>query len=189
MGSDDLTVGNTFNANLVNANTVNAISILGNTGNITTINITTGNVVNLNSNTATITTLLSTTANVTTINANLVNATTFNSNNINSNVSITTNTGLTLGTSSIGANGYSFLPNGLVLQWGHANANSTQRTVTFPVGYGTNCYSVTAVGNTTGTDNSAAVNIIAVYGINSTAFLLKTGNASNVPCSWMAIGN
>lgn len=58
-------------------------------------------------------------------------------------VSVSTNTGLTVGTSSKSANGYSYLPNGVLLQWGTVSANNTVGNATFPIAFPTACQSVT----------------------------------------------
>ena len=50
--------------------------------------------------------------------------------NVNGNVGITTNT-VTLGTSTIAANGYTYLPNGLKANFGNFAANSTVGNATF----------------------------------------------------------
>lgn len=63
------------------------------------------------------------------------NSTTSNVNfsvpiNVNGNVGVTTNT-LTLGTSTIAANGYTYLPNGLKVNFGNFAANSTVGNAAF----------------------------------------------------------
>ena len=55
---------------------------------------------------------------------------------------VQSNTGLTLGTSSKAANGYSYLPNGLLMQWGTVLANNSVGNATFPLAFPTACQSV-----------------------------------------------
>jgi hypothetical protein len=101
---------------------------------------------------------------------------------ISSNLTVTSNT-LTLGTSSVAANGYSYLPNGLLMQWGSLQVNSSTTAQTFPVSYGTNAYSVTSTGNT-----AAATYVPMVFSVTKTGFTIRTANTANTLCYWMAIG-
>lgn len=94
-----------------------------------------------------------------------------------------------LGTSNtnVAGVGYSYLPNGLVFQWGSTTANTTAKVVTFAAGGGTafslNCFSVTATSNT-------LANTVAVYAVNTTAFTIVSTSTTNpgVSVNWMAIG-
>ena len=106
-------------------------------------------------------------------------------------VAISTNT-LILGTSNVigtsaYSNGYSRMPNGLLMQWGTAVANSTASIVTFVTSTGsaftTNAYSVTAVTNAVGIGSAS------ISAVNATAFTVTTSNAISTTISWMAIGN
>lgn len=51
---------------------------------------------------------------------------------------------LTRGTPSAAANGYTFLPGGLLIQWGSVSIGLSGATFTFPIAFTTACYSVTA---------------------------------------------
>lgn len=109
---------------------------------------------------------------------------------------LTSNT-LLLGSGSTGssvgsadyANGYSRLPNGLLMQWGYsAGVNSISGgNVTIFASVGgvafTNVFSVSAVSN-------SAVDSAYVLKANSTAIVLNTSNTGNpgVPVWWTAIG-
>lgn len=62
---------------------------------------------------------------------------------------------LTRGTPSVGANGYTFLPGGLLLQWGTVTTSGLgAATFTFPVAFSSAVYSVTATGSNASTASS-----------------------------------
>lgn len=100
---------------------------------------------------------------------------------------ISSNT-LTLGSSSVGstnyANGYSRLPNGLMMQWGYnAAVNSTANIVTFAAVGGvafTNLFSVSATSTT--------ANHVFVSSANASAIVLVANSAANTGVYWTAIG-
>jgi hypothetical protein len=98
-------------------------------------------------------------------------------------VNITSNS-LTLGLSNVQANnGYSRLPNGLLLQWGNALCNSTKGNVTFTVPF-TTVYQGIVSGNST-TANTLPV----VSSINTTVIVLRSANVgTGVSGSWLVIG-
>lgn len=58
------------------------------------------------------------------------------------NLFISTNTGFNLGTRTLAANGSSYLPNGLLANWGWVAANTTAGTITFTTPFTTACYIV-----------------------------------------------
>jgi hypothetical protein len=58
------------------------------------------------------------------------------------NLFISTNTGFNLGTRTLAANGSSYLPNGLLANWGIVAANTTAGTITFTTPFTTACYIV-----------------------------------------------
>ena len=94
------------------------------------------------------------------------------------------------GAHSIAANGYSWLPNGLLMQWGsYANANSTSNTISFPIDFPTTCFSVTVTGSATGITNASATNLPAVTATSTSTFAVITGNATHSTIRWMAVGN
>ena len=49
---------------------------------------------------------------------------------------------MTLQSSSIGQNGYTYLPNGLIRQWGYVATGSTSGTTSFPLTFPTNFFSM-----------------------------------------------
>ena len=103
--------------------------------------------------------------------------------NISGNVTISSNT-LNLGTSTSAANGYTYLPNGLKLNWGWVSANnSTGGNATFSSAYTTNAWVVTATSNST-----VATYQAAVIGTNNTVAQIRTANAASTNVFWTAIG-
>ena len=94
------------------------------------------------------------------------------------------------GTSSIAANGYSWLTNGLLMQWGLANANSSTNTVTFPITFPVGCFAVTTTAsNLVATANVIVTYMVCVVNSNSSAFGVKSANATNTAFYWMATGH
>jgi len=99
-------------------------------------------------------------------------------------VTVATNT-FTLGTSTSAANGYTFLPNGLKLNWGWVSANSTTAgAVTFTSAFTTNAYIVTATSNSAVTTYGAAVVSWTKTGAN-----VVTANVTSTNVFWQAIGS
>lgn len=94
------------------------------------------------------------------------------------------NTSLKIGTSSIVANGYSWLPNGLLIQWGNIASNNTGQIVTFPVPFPTACF-----GITTGANTIAPTKVLGVTLVNATAFTISTANAAATLAYWHATGH
>lgn len=80
------------------------------------------------------------------------------------------------------ANGYTYLPNGIVLQWGnYPDANSTANVISFPLTFSTNVYSITVSSNTVGAN-------VGIYAQNSSTFTVITGNGTSSSIFWQAIG-
>jgi hypothetical protein len=99
------------------------------------------------------------------------------------NAVLSTNT-LTLGTSTAAANGYTWLPNGLKLNWGWVSANnSTGGNAIFSSAFTTACYSVTATSNTPVATYQAGVTAINLGNTN-----IRTANATSTNVFYMAIG-
>ena len=69
-----------------------------------------------------------------------------NGNTVASKVSVTSNTNLRVGTFSIGANGYSYLPNGLLLQWGKLAVTTSGATITFSTPFTTGALNIQLTG-------------------------------------------
>ena len=100
-------------------------------------------------------------------------------------ITMTTNT-FTLGTSSIAANGYSRLPNGLLLQWGSGSSASsgTNNIVTFATPFNT-LYSVT-VTNRSAVGSSQPTQYINIS--NTTAFQYYQASSGITTLYYIAIG-
>ena len=115
-------------------------------------------------------------------NVGLGNTTTTHTLSITGNLAVSSNT-LSLGSSSAGANGYTYLPNGVKLNWGWVSANSTDGNATFASAFATAAYSVTATSNSVTATYQAAVT-----GTNTTVALIRTANATSTNVFYMAIG-
>jgi len=87
---------------------------------------------------------------------------------------------LTRGTPSAAANGYTFLPGGLLLQWGNTTAPTA---ITFPVSFTSAVYSV----NVTVRSASPAYCSVGVPSITGVSVNIQSG-AGNQVIYWMAIG-
>jgi len=115
--------------------------------------------------------------------ANLLSGTrVFGNATIDTILTVSTNTH-TLGTSSIVANnGYSRLPNGLLMQWGNVLANASVGNVTFTTAF-TTIYNWHVTSGLTGFYGFAA-------GANATVLQVRSSQAvaaTNL-CTWQAIG-
>jgi len=101
---------------------------------------------------------------------------------IDTSLTISGNT-LTLGTSTKAANGYSWMPNGLLLQWGTVAANTTVGNATFTIAFPTACQSVTlsVIGSSNIVYQSAAA--------NTTVATIRTSSTTTaISVNYMAIG-
>lgn len=107
---------------------------------------------------------------------------------IDSNASVSMGSNiLNLGTSSLGTNGYSRLPNGLLLQWGTSASigQDSSGSVTFPIAF-TTLYCVTITPRaSTNTGGGGADNITAS---STTGFTISHGADGTATFYWMAIG-
>ena len=94
---------------------------------------------------------------------------------------------LTGNATSFSLNGYTTLPNGLILQWGRAAALGA---VVFPIAFPTNVFNVQVSPSASGATVAAAtfiINLPTTLGFN---IFLGAGNATGFgPYYWMAIGN
>ena len=95
---------------------------------------------------------------------------------------VTTNT-LSLGSSTDGANGFTYLPNGFKMNWGWASVNSTVGNGIFTAAYTTNAYVVVATGN-----SSVASYEVSVLSKNSSTVEIRTANVTSINVNWTAIG-
>jgi hypothetical protein len=99
--------------------------------------------------------------------------------------SVTGSNSFTLGTSTAAANGYTYLFNGILIQWGSVLSNSSVGNITFPVAFPTAIFSYSATSNST-----VAANLVSIIAANTTTMnvrSLSTAAASN--SFWFAIGN
>ena len=113
----------------------------------------------------------------TTANSSLVNAT---------SVSVNSNTGLTLGTSDTSANGFTYLPNGLIIQYGSVDANTTVGDITFANVFPTGLYSLIVTTNIAGAYDSTYQSIVIAS--NTSTANVRTANVTAKSVSYTAIG-
>jgi len=136
------------------------------------------------------------TANSTLVNAAAVNvtgavntATVFATGSINAaSVFLANSTALThgtntftLGTSSVTANGYTYLPNGLLMQWGHLTYGSILSTITFPISFTINCYSLSVM-------SSGSISATFYVGTLTNIHASISSNTSSGSYFWTAVG-
>lgn len=117
--------------------------------------------------------------------------------NINTTaVSVSSTNTFNLGTSSIGASGYTYLPNGLKMNWGTCTPNSIgSNTVTFSSAFVTNSYglSVTILGSgaNAGTANAISARVSTVTNTGITVITANSSAGTNAGATsvyYMAIG-
>lgn len=106
--------------------------------------------------------------------------------------SVTINTPLTLNLApKVSPNGYTFLPGGILLQWGQTTTSSTgNRNVLFisaNINFPNNCFFVTAQP----TDGAPGIKSYAVSDISKTGFQFNTTGygTGGTTANWIAIGN
>lgn len=104
----------------------------------------------------------------------------------NSAISIPSNT-FNLGISSLGTNGYSRLPNGLILQWGVSGSigQDSSGSVTFPIAF-TTLYCITITGRQGINTTSGGSDTISTQ--STTGFTIAHGADGTSTFYWMAIG-
>jgi len=176
-----INVGNTVN--------VGANSIINATAHFITSNSTVNAIMTATSLTFSNTTAVPFTANVTGVyTTGTVNATshTVGSNFIaNSTATTIAANTLTLGTSTIAANGYSYLPNGLKMNFGVFVANTTSK-VTFTSAFAT---AVVAISVTPANTVYLAANLPYVFTSNTTtANIYSASTTTSSNCYYLAIG-
>ena len=176
-----INVGNTVN--------VGANSIINATAHFITSNSTVNAVMTATSLTFSNTTAVPFTANVTGVyTTGTVNATSYTvGSNFIANSTATTiaaNT-LTLGTSTIAANGYSYLPNGLKMNFGEFVCNTTSQ-VTFTSAFAT---AVVSISVTPANTVYLAANVPYVFTSNTTtANIYSASTTTSSNCYYLAIG-
>jgi hypothetical protein len=109
--------------------------------------------------------------------------TSVNSTSVSTGTLYLTSNTLTLGSSSIAANGYTYLPNGLKMNFGTVDANSTAGQAVFSNAFSTNAYVVLVSSNTVG-----ATYAPAVISYTNTSAEVRTANQNSSTVSFMAIG-
>ena len=88
---------------------------------------------------------------------------------------------------SLATNGYTKLPNGMIIQWGTtaSTSPSVQTTITFPISFPNSC--LKAIGNNTIYTPTGEANVTC-YTITNSQMYLKGGGATAQPYFWIAIG-
>ena len=84
--------------------------------------------------------------------------------------------------------GWTFLPGGLLLQYGARSTPGTSGTITFPVAFTTGYYSITigiSRNNSASTQNVYVDNSVAT---SLTSFAYDSTSSGNDPIYWMAVG-
>jgi len=97
------------------------------------------------------------------------------------NVKVSSNN-INVGTFTAAANGFTFLTNGIKMNWGWVSANSTVGAVTFTSAF-TTCYVVTATSN-----NAVTTYQPSVTTFSASAATILTANITATNVFWQAIG-
>jgi len=104
----------------------------------------------------------------------------------------------TSGGASAANNGYTYLPNGILMQWGRGSAaaatSSTSTSVTFPIPFPNNAYMVNVnLANIITGGSQAGTSNTVVTALSTTGYTWVRGNNANqdsfVDFLWVAIGN
>jgi hypothetical protein len=118
---------------------------------------------------------------------NIIQLTNFSSN-ADANARFATNTNYL--TSNTG--GWTFLPGGLVLQYGSfAASSSSTYNITFPIPFpsGNPPFSVTISGTRASSSPGSSASWVSTSGLSSTGFTIFNDGAHNFGWYWLAIGN
>lgn len=97
---------------------------------------------------------------------------------------------LNLGSGSFtkAANGFTFLPNGVILQWGWVEANNAAGNITFPIVFPTAIYSYTATSS--GGGSYGGNNYCTIIAANTSTMNVRTANLRQAEiATWFAIGS
>lgn len=105
-----------------------------------------------------------------------------NSSSIDTSEVIVSSNTINLGNPTKSSNGYTYLPNGIKMNWGVVSSNSTVGTVTFTSSY-SEVYVVTAT-----TTNTEFTYQPAVVSQNTTTAEIRTSNSTTKDIYWTAIG-
>lgn len=172
-GLSGITFGGTvsINATSVNATSANASSFtIGSdfTANSTVVNATSYNI-----------------GTVYSVNSTSINAVSGSFSVNSASIRHSSNT-FTLGTSSATtANGYTYLPNGLIMQWGVVSSNSITGDITFPTPFPNALLSITA---TTVTIDNSSTHLARLFAANTTTANVRTTNTASRSVYYQAIG-
>ncbi len=92
---------------------------------------------------------------------------------------------LNFGTFAAAANGYTFLPNGILMQWGWVAANTIAGDVTFPVVFPHAIFSAQATSN-----SAVGANQVGVFSLSTSGMSIRsTSTVAATNTYWTAIGN
>lgn len=80
--------------------------------------------------------------------------------------------------------GYSFLPGGIIVQWGTNAAATDGGTTNFPIAFPNNCFNVQVTQNTAST-----LVTIGINGFTTTNFTFRKTSGGGIPITFFAIGN
>ena len=89
---------------------------------------------------------------------------------------------LTRGGVSVGASGYTFLPGGIIYQWGIVNATPGGTAFTFPIAFPANVFAVT-LGGRAGSAQAFSMQIPGLSGV------VVNSQSGTQACYVMALGN
>jgi hypothetical protein len=89
-------------------------------------------------------------------------------------------------TAVLGANGTYTFPGGLTIKWGNASVTSVATTVTFPIAFTNNCWTVIATANNNG---GAPIDPISVTITDKIKFRCFGATPVGEPFYYIAIGN
>lgn len=169
------------------ATNTTAISVTTASGNI----VLTGNVITIGANVKANASVLfignssvNTVVNSTAVLISNGGTTVVNSTTVSSSKLINSSNTFQLGSSSLtGANGYTYLANGLKLNYGWVSTNSSVGAVTFADAYTTNALTVIVTSNTATSTYQAGVTGWTAFGAT-----VRTANATSTNVYYMAIG-
>lgn len=85
-------------------------------------------------------------------------------------------------------NGYTFLPGGIIIQWGQSTSSSSTQPITFNIPFPNNCFNVQITPTSTST-TASATNVLYPSGFSTAGFTFKYAGSSINGFFWFAIGN
>lgn len=90
----------------------------------------------------------------------------------------------------VGNSGYTYLPNGVLIQWGGAYISTQDGTLdtTFPISFPKACWVMVAVATgTKGKDSKECLNAVTVYSVSRTRYNITHWSYPRT-YDWIAIG-